>query len=95
MKPTVYVKTLFSSLQCRLQFSLLHQVLSDSERRARYDAGEDEDGGMSSSGMGGMHGFHGGFDPNDIANIFMQFGGGGGGFRFRTGGAGNAHGFEF
>ncbi|KAJ3783348.1 hypothetical protein GGU10DRAFT_361198 [Lentinula aff. detonsa] len=53
-----------------------HSVLSDPQRRARYDMGEDEDGlndGMS--GMGGMGGM-GGMNQADIANLFAQFGGG-------------------
>ncbi|EIW75107.1 TPR-like protein [Coniophora puteana RWD-64-598 SS2] len=71
-----------------------HAVLSDPQRRERYDLGEDEDG-ASSMGPGGA-------DMDDIAQMFFQggfgggsagagggnpFGGGGaGGFRFSTGG---------
>jgi DnaJ homolog subfamily C member 7 len=60
-------------------------VLSDPQRRRRYDLGEDEDG--QSSGMGGMGGMHGA----DLADLFAQFHGGGfpGGF----GGGGHTHGF--
>lgn len=46
------------------QFQLVgeaHAVLSDAQRRERYDMGVDEDGSMSSS-PGGM----GGFAPDDI-----------------------------
>ncbi|KAI6041227.1 hypothetical protein EDC04DRAFT_3089205 [Pisolithus marmoratus] len=68
-----------------------HAVLSDPQRRQRYDMGEDEDGSAS---MGGMNGFR--MDPGDLAALFAQFdggpfgggrafgGGGGGGFRFHT-----------
>ncbi|KAJ6624856.1 hypothetical protein B0H10DRAFT_2004434 [Mycena sp. CBHHK59/15] len=49
-------------------------VLSDPQRRERYDMGEDEDGMSDSSGMGGMNGM-------DLSELFAQFhGGGGGGF---------------
>jgi len=51
-----------------------HSVLSDPQRRHRYDMGEDEDG--SDSGMGGMGGMR--MNPNDIAELFAQFGGGAG-----------------
>ncbi|KAL4065936.1 hypothetical protein V8B97DRAFT_1932859 [Scleroderma yunnanense] len=74
-----------------------HNVLSDFQRRQRYDIGEDEDGQMdSSNGFGGMNGV-------DLADIFAHLqgggpfghgggfggggpfgGGGGGGFRFHT-----------
>ena len=46
-------------------------VLSDAQRRERYDMGEDEDG--MSDAMGGMHGM-------DLSELFAQFHGGGGGF---------------
>ena len=64
-----------------------HAVLSDSQRRERYDMGEDEDG-QNGSGMGAPFG---GMNPADLADIFAQFQGGGpfgggGGFRFHTGG---------
>ncbi|KAJ7460673.1 hypothetical protein FB451DRAFT_1096425 [Mycena latifolia] len=49
-------------------------VLSDPQRRERYDMGEDEDGMNDSSGMHGMSGM-------DLSELFAQFhGGGGGGF---------------
>ncbi|KAG6334264.1 hypothetical protein ID866_4821 [Astraeus odoratus] len=69
-----------------------HAVLSDPQRRRRYDMGEDEDGQMDSSPMGGM----GNFGHVDLTDIFAQFQGGGpfgrpgfgggghGGFRFHT-----------
>ncbi|KAI0047396.1 protein prenylyltransferase, partial [Auriscalpium vulgare] len=65
-----------------------HAVISDPRRRERYDLGEDEDGAMDSSGMGGMHG---GMNQADLASMFAQFGGGGGGGGFGGfGGAGGA-----
>lgn len=61
-----------------------HAVLSDPRRRERYDLGEDEDGLTDSMrGAGGI--------PPDLANLFAQFGGGGGGFSF---GSGSPHGFH-
>ncbi|KAF8585459.1 TPR-like protein [Ramaria rubella] len=53
-----------------------YNVLSDPQKRARYDAGEDDDEGMG--GMGGMN-------QADLADIFASFGGGGGGFHFGGG----------
>lgn len=55
-------------------------ILSDSQKRARYDQGADieeiEQGGGHGHGHGGMHG-------EDLSNLFHMFGGGGGGgFRF-------------
>ena len=45
-------------------------VLSDPQRRQRYDMGEeDSEYGSGSGGMGGM-------DPHDFADLFAQFGGG-------------------
>ncbi|KIJ65490.1 hypothetical protein HYDPIDRAFT_110587 [Hydnomerulius pinastri MD-312] len=80
-----------------------HAVLSDPQRRERYDMGEDEDG-QNDSGMGGF----GGMNPTDLADIFAQFqgggsfgggpfggGGGGGGFHFHSGGRGHSHDFGF
>jgi len=62
-------------------------VLSDPDRRARYDMGEDEDGlneGFS-GGMGGMHAMN-----VDLSELFAQFHGTGG-----FGGAGGAGGAGF
>ncbi|KAF9465650.1 hypothetical protein BDZ94DRAFT_1296411 [Collybia nuda] len=61
-------------------------VLSDPQRRERYDMGEDEDGmNGASSGMGGM----GGMSQADLASLFAQFhGGSGGGFGGFGGGFG-------
>ncbi|KIJ21013.1 hypothetical protein PAXINDRAFT_165811 [Paxillus involutus ATCC 200175] len=88
------------------KFKLLveaHAVLSDPQRRERYDMGEDEDGQNDSGGMGGF-----GVQP-DLADLFAQFhgggfgggpfggGGGGGGprFHFQSGGHQHAHDFGF
>jgi len=49
-----------------------HAVLSDPQRRQRYDLGEDEDGLNDGGGMGG-----GGFNHMDLSEIFAQFQGGG------------------
>jgi len=57
-----------------------YEVLSDDQKRARYDNGEDLE-----QGPGGMH-----MDPNMMFNMF--FGGRGGGGGFPGGGGG---GFEF
>ncbi|EGO22521.1 hypothetical protein SERLADRAFT_440542 [Serpula lacrymans var. lacrymans S7.9] len=76
-------------------------VLSDPQRRQRYDMGEDEDG-QNDSGMGGM----GGMNPMDFAEVFAQmhgggFGRGGGGghsysySNFGGGPRGHSHGFHF
>ncbi|RDB27715.1 DnaJ subfamily C member 7 [Hypsizygus marmoreus] len=67
-------------------------VLSDSQRRERYDMGDEEDG--MDSGMGGMGGGMGGMTQADLAELFAQFHGGGfggGGGRSR----GHSHGFPF
>ncbi len=58
-----------------------YSILSDQQKRQRYDAGEDvEEINQGSGGMGGM-------DPNDIFRMFFGGGGGGGGghpgFRFQ------------
>lgn len=62
-------------------------ILSDPNKRARYDNGEDfEDIEHGGSGFGG-----GGVN---MADIFSMFGGGGGGFDFGDGGfGGHSHGF--
>ncbi|CUA68298.1 DnaJ homolog subfamily C member 7 [Pongo abelii] [Rhizoctonia solani] len=79
-----------------------YQVLSDPQRRRRYDMGVDEDG-ESASGMGGM----GGMDPMMGMNLaemlaqmqggrgggFGPFGGGFGGGFPGGGGHGHTHGF--
>ncbi|KAJ7089731.1 hypothetical protein B0H15DRAFT_269331 [Mycena belliarum] len=74
-------------------------VLSDPQRRERYDMGEDEDGMSESSGMNGMGGV-------DLSELFAQFHGGGGGFGGFPGhgggggfggggGRSHSHGFSF
>lgn len=66
-------------------------MLSDPQRRHRYDNGHDEDGQTDSSGMGGMHGGMGGMD---LSELFAQMGGGGG-FRPGFGGGGGGGGGHF
>lgn len=61
-----------------------HGVLSDAQRRERYDLGEDDDEGPQ--GGGGM----GGMSQMDLAELFAQFHGGGGGFA-GGGGGGRSH----
>ena len=65
-----------------------HAVLSNPQRRERYDLGEDEDG--MNGGGGGFGGGFGGMNPADMEEIIAQFAfGGGGGHR------GHTHGFSF
>jgi DnaJ homolog subfamily C member 7 len=66
-----------------------YEILSDPEKKAKYDSGvevEDLDNPHASGGGGGgFHGGpHGGIDPNIIFQMFMQqqHGGGGRGMRF-------------
>ncbi|KAI9846073.1 MAG: hypothetical protein M1837_004329 [Sclerophora amabilis] len=76
-----------------------YETLSDSQKRARYDSGEDlidpsemfGGGGGHPGGMGGMGGMGGGvqIDPEMLFNMMGGMGGGGGG-----GGGGNP-GFSF
>ncbi|KAK0207969.1 hypothetical protein DFS33DRAFT_397101 [Desarmillaria ectypa] len=82
------------------QFKLVaeaHTVLSDPEKRSKYDNGDDEDG-MDGGGFGGM----GNMTEADIANLFAQFGGGGfrssggyGGSRYSESNAYSSHEFPF
>ncbi|TDZ51807.1 DnaJ-like protein subfamily C member 7-like protein [Colletotrichum trifolii] len=73
-----------------------YETLSDSQKRARYDSGEDlidpsdmfGGGGGMGGGMGGMGGMPGGIDPEILFNMM---GGGGGGF----GGGGSFNGGGF
>ncbi|KAG2345809.1 TPR-like protein [Suillus weaverae] len=69
-----------------------HAVLSDPQRRERYDMGEDEDG-QTEGGMGGA----GAFNTADLAEIFSQFHGGFGGGPFGGGpfGGGQGQGGSF
>jgi len=67
-----------------------YEVLSNPEKKARYDEGvEVEDIDNPQAGPGGhhQHGGHGGIDPNILFQMFMQqqMGGGGGGGRGRGG----------
>jgi DnaJ family protein C protein 7 len=77
-----------------------YEVLTDREKRARYDEGVDVDD--LESGCGGMHGGgmhgHGGIDPNIIFQMFMQqqmHGGGGRGGRGGGFPGGGFSGFDF
>lgn len=68
-----------------------YEVLSNPEKKARYDEGvELEDLDNPHAGPGGHHhhGGHGGIDPNILFQMFMQqqMGGGGGRAGFRGGG---------
>lgn len=77
-------------------------VLSDPQRRQRYDMGEEDSEYGGGSGMGGM-------DPHDFSDLFAQFGGGmprgfggggfsSGGFHFHSnagGGGGGRGGYPF
>lgn len=61
-----------------------YAVLSDAQKKARYDAGHDMDDEMNGgqgqpSGFGGGGGGMGGMDVNDIFSQFMRQQGGGGG----------------
>ena len=81
-----------------------YETLSDSEKRARYDSGEDlidpsemfaQQGGFPmGGGMGGMGGMQ--IDPEMLFNMMNGGGGGGGpgggGFSFSTGGGGSPFG---
>ncbi|KAL5395310.1 hypothetical protein PMIN06_004809 [Paraphaeosphaeria minitans] len=75
-----------------------HETLSDSQKRARYDSGEDlidpseMFGGGGGGGFGG--GMGGGIDPEILMQMFGGMGGGrgggGGGFSFQGGGGGGS-----
>ena len=54
-----------------------YDILSDSEKKARYDQFGDD--GNNSGGFGGAGGFGGGFGGGDFGDIFDMFFGGGGG----------------
>lgn len=64
-------------------------VLSDPQRRQRYDLGEDD------SEYGGGSGNMGAMSPQDFAELFAQFGGGGpgGGFNFHSSSRGGGYPF--
>ncbi|ETS76119.1 hypothetical protein PFICI_11506 [Pestalotiopsis fici W106-1] len=81
-----------------------YETLSDPQKRARYDSGEDlmdPSDMFGGGGMGGMGGGMGGIDPEILFSMMNGggFGGGGGGFpggggaRFSTGGGRSAGGF--
>lgn len=72
-----------------------YETLSDSQKRAAYDSGEDlmdpSDmfGGGMGGGMGGMGGMGGqGIPAEMLFNMMNGGGGGGGGFNFGGGGMG-------
>ena len=72
-----------------------YSVLSDGEKKARYDQGADIE---ELDQPGGGHGFHG--DPNDIFKMFFSQGGGMGGghshgFSHGGGGGGQQYTFRF
>ena len=72
-----------------------YETLSDPEKRARYDSGEDlidpsemfaQQGGAGGFPMGGGGGVN--ISPEMLFNMMSGAGGGGGGFSFSTGGGG-------
>lgn len=73
-----------------------YETLSDPQKRARYDSGEDlidPSGMFSQGGMGGFGGAGGGMgiDPEVLYHMMQNggaMGGGGGGFSFSSGGGG-------
>ncbi|KAL1600499.1 hypothetical protein SLS60_006885 [Paraconiothyrium brasiliense] len=76
-----------------------HETLSDPQKRARYDSGEDliDPSEMFGGGGGGFGGgMGGGIDPEILMQMFGGMGGGrgggGGGFSFQTGGGGSPFG---
>ena len=71
-----------------------HAVLSNPQRRERYDLGEDEDG-MNGGGGGGFGGGFGGMNPAEMEEILAQFAFGGGGGGGGGGRRGHSHGFLF
>ena len=51
------------------------EILSDPEKKARYDQGEDVEE-INGNSHGGGHGGMGGMDPNDIFRMYSGMGGG-------------------
>jgi DnaJ family protein C protein 7 len=71
-----------------------YSILSDPQKRQRYDDGADIEEIEQGGGGGGGHGFHG--DPNDIFKMFFAGGGGGmGGGQSRGGGGGQSYSFSY
>jgi len=64
-----------------------YSVLSDKNKRARYDAGQD----LDDDGCCGGQGDFGDIDPNQIFQAFFGGGGGPGGFQFQSGGHPGQH----
>ena len=57
-----------------------YEILSDPEKKSKYDSGveiEDIDNPHAGGGNYGGHGGHGGVDPNILFQMFMQQQGGG------------------
>lgn len=72
-----------------------YETLSDTEKRTRYDSGEDliDPSEMFANGAGGFPmGGAGGMNINPEMLFNMMGGGGGGGFTFSTGGGGSPFG---
>jgi DnaJ-class molecular chaperone len=75
-----------------LQINEAKDVLTNREKRDKYDQGfdlEEINSGRADHGFGGMGG--GGIDPNDIFQMFAGMGGMGGGGGARRGGGGQHH----
>ena len=59
---------------CFRDINFAYEVLSDAQKKAKYDSGvdiEDLDNPHTSCGHGGMHGHHG-IDPSVLFEMFMR-----------------------
>lgn len=73
-----------------------YEILSDPQKKERYDSGVDvEDIDDPHGGRGGHHHSHGGIDPSVLFQMFMQQQGGGMGGFGGHGGRGGGHSFHF